>query len=99
MQVNSTICTFNSILPLQRRQLEAKLEAGQVFAEFENVHKKRLKCECSAASQPINKDRNRFRDVFPYDDNRIKLTPTKENPMGYINASSIKVGVSQQSIS
>ena len=64
-----------------------------MFAEFENVHKKRLKCECSAASQPVNKDRNRFRDVFPYDDNRIKLTPSKENPMGYINASSIRVCV------
>ncbi len=82
---------FVLLFPKQRRQLENRLEAGQVFVEFENVAKKRLKCECGAASQQYNKERNRFKDVLPYDDNRVKLTPTKDNPMGYVNASHIKV--------
>jgi tyrosine-protein phosphatase non-receptor type 14/21 len=43
------------------------------------------------ASGPNNINRNRFKDVLPYDDNRVKLTPTKDNPQGYINASHIRV--------
>lgn len=65
-----------------------------MFVEFEQVPKRRLRYEIAIASQPANKDRNRFKDVLPYDDNRVKLTPTKDNPQGYINASHIRVGVS-----
>ena len=33
----------------------------------------------------------RFKDVLPYEDNRVRLTPTADNPHGYINASHISV--------
>lgn len=75
----------------QRKDLEAKLEEGQVFIEFEQVPKKRPRYEVAIASASTNVDRNRFKDVLPYDDNRVKLMPTKDNPQGYINASHIKV--------
>ena len=28
----------------------------------------------------------RFRDVVPYDENRVKITNDKENKLGYVNA-------------
>ena len=80
------------ILLKQRKQLENKLEEGQVFVEFEQVYKKKIKFETGIANQPDNKDRNRFKDVLPYDENRVKLMPRKDNPTGYINASHVKVG-------
>lgn len=67
------------------------MEEGQVFVEFEQVYKKKIKFETNIASQPDNKERNRFKDVLPYDDNRVKLMPRKDNPTGYVNASHIKV--------
>lgn len=82
-----------------RQTLESKLEDGQVFVEFEQVPKKRQKFDCSTALSDVNRDRNRFKDVIPYEDNRVKLKPTKENPTGYINASHIRVQVGKQEFS
>ena len=33
----------------------------------------------------------RFKDVLPYEDNRVRVTPSRDNPFGYINASHISV--------
>lgn len=34
---------------------------------------------------------DRFSDVLPYEENRVRLAPSKENKTGYINASQITV--------
>ena len=79
------------VLYFQRRMLENKLEEGQVFVEFEQIPRKAPTDTSETAARPENKERNRFKDVYPYDKNRVKLNPTKKNPSGYINASHIKV--------
>merc|ERR1719471_2213950 len=45
-----------------------------------------------------NVPRNRFKDVVPYDENRVKITNEKDNRYGYVNASHISatVGNSQR---
>lgn len=73
------------------KTLELKLEEDQVFTEFEQVAKKRPECTATTATLPENTERNRFRDVVPYEDNRVELVPNKENNAGYINASHIKM--------
>uniref|UniRef100_A0A3Q3IML5 Tyrosine-protein phosphatase non-receptor type n=1 Tax=Monopterus albus TaxID=43700 RepID=A0A3Q3IML5_MONAL len=73
------------------KTLELKLEGEQVFTEFEQVPKKRANCILTTATLPENTERNRFRDVVPYEENRVELVPNKENNTGYINASHIKV--------
>lgn len=78
-------------LSLQCKNLELKLEEEQVFTEYEQVSKKRANCILTTATLPENTERNRFRDVVPYEDNRVELVPNKENNTGYINASHIKV--------
>uniref|UniRef100_A0A8C4NIX1 Protein tyrosine phosphatase non-receptor type 14 n=1 Tax=Dicentrarchus labrax TaxID=13489 RepID=A0A8C4NIX1_DICLA len=73
------------------KTLELKLEEERVFTEYEQVPKKRADCVLTTATLPENTERNRFRDVVPYEENRVELVPNKENNTGYINASHIKV--------
>ncbi|XP_041831905.1 tyrosine-protein phosphatase non-receptor type 14-like [Melanotaenia boesemani] len=73
------------------KTLELKLEEERVFTEYEQVPKKRADCILTSATLPENTERNRFRDVVPYEENRVELVPNKENNTGYINASHIKV--------
>jgi tyrosine-protein phosphatase non-receptor type 12/18/22 len=44
---------------------------------------------CSIGQSPQNFLRNRYRDILPYNTNRVVLDPTSDNPDGYINASHI----------
>ncbi|UYV83722.1 PTPN14 [Cordylochernes scorpioides] len=71
--------------------LETKVKEGQVFQEFEMVVRTKALADFTTALMPENIMRNRFKDVLPYEENRVKLTPTKENPYGYINASHIRI--------
>uniref|UniRef100_A0A3Q2XXI2 protein-tyrosine-phosphatase n=1 Tax=Hippocampus comes TaxID=109280 RepID=A0A3Q2XXI2_HIPCM len=75
------------------KTLELKLEEERVFTEYEQVPKKRADGPLTTATLPENAERNRFRDVVPYEENRVELVPNKENNTGYINASHIKVTI------
>ncbi|XP_048841091.1 tyrosine-protein phosphatase non-receptor type 14-like [Brienomyrus brachyistius] len=74
--------------------LERKVQEERVFTEYEQIPKKKAECAVTTAMLPENVERNRFRDVVPYEENRVELVPTKENNTGYINASHIKVMIS-----
>uniref|UniRef100_A0A8C5TBC2 Tyrosine-protein phosphatase non-receptor type n=1 Tax=Malurus cyaneus samueli TaxID=2593467 RepID=A0A8C5TBC2_9PASS len=76
-----------------RWSLEMKLEEGMVFTEYEQIPKKKADGIFTTAALPENTERNRVREVIPYEENRVELVPTKENNTGYINASHIKVTV------
>ncbi|KFW93259.1 Tyrosine-protein phosphatase non-receptor type 14 [Phalacrocorax carbo] len=73
--------------------LKRKLEEGMVFTEYEQIPKKKADGVFTTAALPENTERNRIREVVPYEENRVELVPTKENNTGYINASHIKVTV------
>ncbi|XP_062980114.1 tyrosine-protein phosphatase non-receptor type 14 [Elgaria multicarinata webbii] len=73
--------------------LRRKLEEGMVFTEYEQIPKKKADGIFTTAILPENSERNRIREVLPYEENRVELVPTKENNTGYINASHIKVTV------
>uniref|UniRef100_A0A8C4SSG4 Tyrosine-protein phosphatase non-receptor type n=1 Tax=Erpetoichthys calabaricus TaxID=27687 RepID=A0A8C4SSG4_ERPCA len=79
-----------------RNALERKLEEEMVFTEYEQILKKKTDGDFSTALLQDNVERNRFRDVIPYEENRVELVPTKENNTGYINASHIKVNVGNE---
>ncbi|KAJ1532099.1 hypothetical protein ONE63_000728 [Megalurothrips usitatus] len=76
--------------------LEKKLIDSQLFFEFEKIPKKRQNADFSSANHPDNSARNRYKEVLPYDENRVRLTPSKENRQGYINASHITATVGNQ---
>lgn len=73
--------------------LESRLEDGQVFLEFENIAKRKPNADFSTALLLENIPRNRFSDVLPYEENRVRLTPTADNRTGYINASHVSASV------
>lgn len=73
--------------------LENKLADSQLFFEFDKIPKKKQNSEFTTASMPENSALNRFKDVLPYEDNRLRLTPSRENKYGYINASHITATV------
>ncbi|KIH46168.1 hypothetical protein ANCDUO_23781, partial [Ancylostoma duodenale] len=62
-------------------QIRLEQEALRSDAEFSS------KC----ASENVHIVRNRYRDILPYDRNRVVLSKTDENPNGYINASFISL--------
>lgn len=62
-----------------------------MFTEYEQIPKKKTDGIFTTAALPENTERNRIREVVPYEENRVELVPTKENNTGYINASHIKV--------
>ncbi|CAC5426761.1 PTPN14_21 [Mytilus coruscus] len=79
----------------RRKILETKLSENLVFKEFEEIPKKNPNTDCSVAKLPENEQRNRFKDVLPYDASRVKLAPRKDNHSGYVNGSHIKVKIKE----
>jgi len=99
----SFVNAFNSPTKIPRESigsfLETKLAEGEVVREFEKIPKKKTSnCNTSIANLPENLPRNRFKDVVPYDENRVKILNDKDNKYGYVNASHISatVGESQR---
>ncbi|KAJ9582474.1 hypothetical protein L9F63_003167, partial [Diploptera punctata] len=76
--------------------LERKLADTQLFFEFESIPKKKTNADFTSGLHPDNIARNRYKDVLPYEENRVRLIPSKENKHGYINASHITATVGHQ---
>ena len=99
---NVTSEVFSSPTKIPRESLgnylENKLTEGEVVKEFEKIPKKKAECNVTIANLTENIARNRFKDVVPYDENRVKITNEKDNKFGYVNASHISatVGTSQR---
>lgn len=64
-----------------------------VEIEFSGIPAKCLSADYSVAIRPHNLARNRGSKIYPYNENRVKLTGTKSNPDGYINASEVCIPV------
>lgn len=73
--------------------LETKLNDSQLFLEFERIPKRKENALYSCALMEENRNKNSDRTSLPMDDNRVKLIPTRENRMGYVNASHINCTV------
>ncbi|XP_037927789.1 tyrosine-protein phosphatase non-receptor type 21 [Teleopsis dalmanni] len=78
--------------------LNDKLNDSQLFMEFESIPKRREHAEYKCALLEENATKNSDPTFIPYDDNRVRLTPTRENRHGYVNASyvSATVGTKQR---
>ncbi|XP_077294984.1 protein tyrosine phosphatase non-receptor pez [Arctopsyche grandis] len=80
--------------------LERKMVDTQLSFSFERIPKGRdVNTDMTTALLPENSHLNAGNIEFlPYEDNRVRLTPTKANKYGYINASHITatVGSSQR---
>lgn len=74
-------------------EFESKIASNTVYDEFDSIPLSRMNCSSQDGRFTENIYRNRYPDVIPYDDTRVRLIPTKENLHGYINASHVKVRI------
>lgn len=77
---------------LQCQILNDKLQDAQLFMEFERIPKRREHAQYDCALLEENEAKNHDPNFLPYDDNRVRLTPSMDNRHGYVNASYISVG-------
>lgn len=71
--------------------LDTKLNDSQLFLEFERIPKRKENAQYACAIHDENRSKNSDRTILPMDENRVKLVPTRDNRMGYVNASHITV--------
>uniref|UniRef100_I3JFM2 protein-tyrosine-phosphatase n=1 Tax=Oreochromis niloticus TaxID=8128 RepID=I3JFM2_ORENI len=69
------------------RQLERGIQTGSLCFHFENLYRRKPGLTLSCARLPENVEKNRYRDVLPYDTTRVVLQGKED----YINASHITV--------
>ncbi|EDW54497.1 GM17951 [Drosophila sechellia] len=72
---------------------DQKLSDSQLFMEFERIPKRREHALYECALLEENEPKNHDPNFLPYDDNRVRLTPSMDNRHGYVNASSISATV------
>ncbi|XP_017048400.1 tyrosine-protein phosphatase non-receptor type 21 [Drosophila ficusphila] len=73
--------------------LDEKLNDSQLFMEFERIPKRRENALYECALLDENEPKNHDPNFLPYDDNRVRLTPSMDNRHGYANASYISATV------
>uniref|UniRef100_A0A665WAP5 protein-tyrosine-phosphatase n=1 Tax=Echeneis naucrates TaxID=173247 RepID=A0A665WAP5_ECHNA len=69
------------------RQLERGIQSGTLCFHFENLYRRKPGLSLNCARLCENMDKNRYKDVLPYDATRVKLQGKED----YINASHITV--------
>ncbi|XP_077432321.1 tyrosine-protein phosphatase non-receptor type 3 [Vanacampus margaritifer] len=67
------------------RQVEKGIQSGTLCFHFENLYRRKPGLSLSCARLPKNMDKNRYRDILPYDATRVNLQGQDD----YINASHI----------
>lgn len=73
--------------------LDTKLADPQLYVEFECIPKRKDNARYDSALLDENRARNIDPHFLPYDDNRVHLTPSRENRLGYVNASHVSATV------
>uniref|UniRef100_A0A8C0F8C0 Tyrosine-protein phosphatase n=1 Tax=Bubo bubo TaxID=30461 RepID=A0A8C0F8C0_BUBBB len=70
-------------------QLRGGLESGTVLIQFEQLYRKKPGLAVTCAKVPQNMDKNRYKDVLPYDATRIILQGDED----YINANYVNMEI------
>ncbi|XP_069634826.1 tyrosine-protein phosphatase non-receptor type 3 isoform X4 [Haliaeetus albicilla] len=70
-------------------QLGRGLESGTVLIQFEQLYRKKPGLAVTCAKVPQNMDKNRYKDVLPYDATRIILQGNED----YINANYVNMEI------
>ncbi|KAJ6657806.1 hypothetical protein lerEdw1_001856 [Lerista edwardsae] len=77
-----TSSEYGETLEESMEQLKKGLESGTVLIQFEQLYRKKPGLPIICAKLPQNMDKNRYKDVLPYDNTRVILQGNED----YINA-------------
>uniref|UniRef100_A0A3P9JL48 protein-tyrosine-phosphatase n=1 Tax=Oryzias latipes TaxID=8090 RepID=A0A3P9JL48_ORYLA len=76
------------------RQLERGIQSGTLCFHFENLYRRKPGMSQDCSRLPENQEKNRYRDVLPYDATRVVLQSQED----YINASHITVAPQESGV-
>ncbi|ODM99807.1 Tyrosine-protein phosphatase non-receptor type 14 [Orchesella cincta] len=65
-----------------------------ILREFQAIPKVKSNANFATALRRENAKRNRCPEVLPYEDNTVRLHPTRANPLGFVNASPLMAHIS-----
>ncbi|XP_025069332.1 FERM and PDZ domain-containing protein 2 isoform X1 [Alligator sinensis] len=74
------------------RALQQQIEKQDILKEFLALEHMKPLDDCKVGKAPENREKNRYRDILPYDETRVPLGENK----AYINASYIRIPVGQE---
>ncbi|KAM4839817.1 tyrosine-protein phosphatase non-receptor type 20 [Urocitellus parryii] len=88
-QIQPLIFNFNERLAIKNclKMLANKVAENGITQEFMDLELKNLPGEFNYGNEPLNREKNRYRDILPYDSTRVPLGKS----MDYINASYIRI--------
>nr|XP_027803714.2 tyrosine-protein phosphatase non-receptor type 20 [Marmota flaviventris] len=88
-QIQPLIFNFNERLAIKNclKMLANKVAENGTTQEFMDLEIKNLPGEFNYGNEPLNREKNRYRDILPYDSTRVPLGES----MDYINASYIRI--------
>ena len=73
----------------RKMSADSDFRFSEEFEELKRVGREQL---CTAADLPVNRPKNRFTNILPYDSSRYKLLPTDDDEgSDYINANYVTV--------
>ncbi|XP_006027964.2 tyrosine-protein phosphatase non-receptor type 3 isoform X2 [Alligator sinensis] len=84
-----TCSEYGDTLEESMEQLKKGLENGTVLTQFEQLYRKKPGLSVTCAKVPQNMDKNRYKDVLPYDATRIILQGDED----YINANYVTMEI------
>ncbi|KAL5474425.1 hypothetical protein EMCRGX_G026370 [Ephydatia muelleri] len=77
--------------------LEEIMLSGTLFGEFDAIPKRKSDGDIGTGQKPENVHKNRYKDILPYEENRVLLNPDNNTAhCDYINASIIEFDVAEQ---
>ncbi|XP_053323226.1 tyrosine-protein phosphatase non-receptor type 3 isoform X2 [Spea bombifrons] len=89
-----TCSEYGDTLQGSMEQLAKGLETGVVLIQFEQLYRKKPGLAISCAKTGQNMDKNRYKDVLPYDTTRVVLEGNED----YINASYVNMEIPSSNI-
>ncbi|PAA86025.1 hypothetical protein BOX15_Mlig018703g2 [Macrostomum lignano] len=75
------------------QQLDESLRNGTALVQFEHLYRRKPGLSMTAARQPENVVKNRYRDISPYDATRVTLQDASITGTDYINASFVNMEI------
>uniref|UniRef100_A0A8C3XKJ6 Tyrosine-protein phosphatase n=1 Tax=Chelydra serpentina TaxID=8475 RepID=A0A8C3XKJ6_CHESE len=84
-----TCSEYGDTLEGSMEQLKKGLESGTVLIQFEQLYRKKPGLAVTCSKIPQNMDKNRYKDVLPYDATRIILQGNED----YINANYVNMEI------
>lgn len=84
-----TSSEYGETLEESMEQLKKGLESGTVLIQFEQLYRKKPGLTITCAKLPQNMDKNRYKDVLPYDVTRVVLQGNED----YINANYVDMSI------